>query len=106
MYLPGTSPEKKIESNITYDVNNKNTNLTFDLLNMLPWLQRICIASHVISDEKATFDLEFGETCEEYQSQVSEAWFRLSVILLPDRCHLDAHWGTREVRARHAREEN
>ncbi|XP_074612059.1 vitellogenin-2-like isoform X3 [Acropora palmata] len=69
MYLSGTSPEKKIESKITYDVNNKKTNLTFDLLNMLPWLQRICIASHVISDEKATFDLQFGENCEEYQSQ-------------------------------------
>lgn len=100
MYLSGTSPEKKIESKITYDVNNKKTNLTFDLLNMLPWLQRICIASHVISDEKATFDLEFGENCEEYQSQVSEAWFKLSVILLHDRCHLDAHWGTREARER------
>lgn len=91
MYLSGTSPEKKIESKITYDVNNKKANLTFDLLNMLPWLQRICIASHVISDEKATFDLQFGENCEEYQSQVSEAWFMLSLILLQDRCHLDAH---------------
>lgn len=89
--MPGTSPEKKIESKITYDVNNKKTNLTFDLLNMLPWLQRICIASHVIGDENVTFDLEFGKNCEEYQSKVSEAWCSLPVMLLHDRRHWDAH---------------
>lgn len=69
MNLLGTNPEKKIESQITYDVNNKKTNISFDLLNMLPWLRRVCITSHVISDANATFNLEFGKSCGEYKME-------------------------------------
>ena len=67
----GTTPEKKIETRITYDVNNMQTDVTVDMHNMLPWLRKVCITSHVISGAEARFHLKFGEDCQQYRIQVS-----------------------------------
>ncbi|KAL9951821.1 hypothetical protein ACROYT_G044556 [Oculina patagonica] len=64
MKLVGTNPEKKIETDITYDVDNKRSDVTFDIYNMYPWLRKVCIKNHVISDEDVRFYLDFGENCD------------------------------------------
>ena len=69
--LVGTTPEKKIETRITHDVNNMQTDVTVDMHNMLPWLRKVCITSHVISGAEARFHLKFGEDCQQYRIQVS-----------------------------------
>lgn len=73
MKLVGTNPEKKIETDITYDVDNKRSDVTIDIYNMYPWLRKVCIKNHLISDEEVRFDLDFGENCDrDYKIQVSK----------------------------------
>ena len=72
MYLLGTKPEKKVEARISYDVINKKSDVIVDVHNMLPWLKKVCITSHVIKDDEAWFYLKFGENCSQYQVQVSD----------------------------------
>ncbi|CAH3178702.1 unnamed protein product, partial [Porites lobata] len=67
MYLLGTKPEKKVEARISYDVINKKSDIIVDVHNMLPWLKKVCITSHVIKDDEAWFYLKFGKNCSEYQ---------------------------------------
>ena len=71
MKLVGTNPEKKVETDITYDIDNKKTDITLDMHNMYPWLRKVCINSHVISGQEIRFNLNFGEHCEDYMFQVS-----------------------------------
>ena len=70
MKLVGTNPEKKIETDIKYDVNNKKTDFTVDMYNMYPWLRKVCINSHVIISQEIRFNLSFGQDCEDYKFQV------------------------------------
>lgn len=72
MYLLGTKPEKKVEARISYDVINKKSDIIVDVHNMLPWLKKVCITSHVIKDDEAWFYLKFGKNCSEYQVRVSD----------------------------------
>lgn len=72
MKLVGTNPEKKIETDITYDVDNKQTDFTIDIYNMYPWLRKVCIMSHVLTGQEIRFNLNFGENCEDYKFQVSK----------------------------------
>ena len=74
MTLVGTTPEKKVETRITHDVNTMETNINIDMHNMLPWLREVCITSHVISGTEARFFLKFGENCQQYRIQVSEQY--------------------------------
>lgn len=69
MKLVGTNPEKKIETDIKYDVDNKKTDFTIDMYNMYPWLRKVCINSHVITSQEIRFNLSFGEDCEDYKFQ-------------------------------------
>ncbi|CAH3156874.1 unnamed protein product [Pocillopora meandrina] len=70
IYLQGTNPEKKIEADVSYDVDNQRTDVTVDIHNMYPWLRKVCIVNQVTSNDEVEFDLRFGENClNDYEVQ-------------------------------------
>lgn len=70
IYLQGTNPEKKIEADVDYNVDNQRTDVTVDIHNMYPWLKKVCIINQVTSDNVMEFDLRFGENClSDYEVQ-------------------------------------
>ena len=77
MYFEGTNPEKKLETDIKYDVTNQQTDVTIDIYNMHPWLRKVCITNHVINNDEMRLDLKFGENCigyDQYRVQVRKTF--------------------------------